>query len=243
MAHPLPSVVEVGGVPVTPFRGVSDAAESLLSAAGGGRGGFALAINAEKIVRIRSEPEWSRIVRATTTCYADGAPIAWTLRRRGAPDAVRVPGVELWEEIMKLAALRDLPVYLLGGKPDVLEGVRTRLTQELGVTLVGSQHGYFDDPREVLDAIEASQPQIVTVAMGTPGQEEFILQARERHPGALYMGVGGTYDVFVGRVPRAPAWFREQGLEWLYRLMKTPTRFRRQLNLVRYALLHVRGEI
>lgn len=230
-------------MPVTPFRGVGDAAHGLLEAAEGGRGGFALAINAEKIVRIRSEPRWNEIVRAATTCYADGAPIAWTLRRRGAPEAVRVPGVELWEEIMKLAALRDLPVFLVGGRPDVLADVRARLSRELGVTAVGSRDGYFEEPQETMDAIVDSQARIVTVAMGTPAQEEFILEARRQHPGALYMGVGGTYDVFAGRVPRAPAWFRRRGLEWLYRLMKHPTRVRRQLNLVRYALLHVRGEI
>lgn len=235
---PEPPTIEVGGIPVTPFAGVEPAAEAILGKATG-NGGFALAINAEKVVRVKSEPEWCRIVEAATTCYADGAPIAWTLRRRGAPEAARIPGVELWERIMTLAGERRIPVYLVGARPHVLDRVVQKLKREHDVAVVGSQHGYFDNADTVISDLASSKARIVSVALGTPSQERFILAARQALPDALYLGVGGTYDVFGGAVPRAPQWFRDHGLEWLYRVAREPTRLRRQLNLAHYVMLHL----
>ncbi|EBS5740003.1 lipopolysaccharide N-acetylmannosaminouronosyltransferase, partial [Salmonella enterica subsp. enterica serovar Eastbourne] len=95
---------------------------------------------------------------------------------------------------------------------------------------------YFTaEQRDALfERIRDSGAKIVTVAMGSPKQEIFMRDCRKIHPDALYMGVGGTYDVFTGHVKRAPKVWQNMGLEWLYRLLSQPTRFRRQLKLLKF---------
>ncbi|WP_420068332.1 WecB/TagA/CpsF family glycosyltransferase, partial [Actinobacillus pleuropneumoniae] len=104
------------------------------------------------------------------------------------------------------------------------------------VDIVGLQDGYFDnkEQRAVIERIKRSGAKLVTVAMGSPKQEKFIADAAREYPDCLYMGVGGTYDVFIGKVKRAPKIWQDLGLEWLYRLLSQPTRWRRQVNLLRF---------
>jgi UDP-N-acetyl-D-mannosaminouronate:lipid I N-acetyl-D-mannosaminouronosyltransferase len=95
----------------------------------------------------------------------------------------------------------------------------------------------------LFDRIRDSGAQIVTVAMGSPRQEIFMRDCRVVHPDALYMGVGGTYDVFTGHVKRAPKGWQNLGLEWLYRLLSQPSRLKRQLRLLRYLSWHYTGRL
>ncbi len=94
-----------------------------------------------------------------------------------------------------------------------------------------------------MERVKASGASIVTVAMGSPRQELLIRDLYQVYPGALYMGVGGTYDVFTGRVKRAPLLWRKWGLEWLYRLLVQPTRWRRQIKLLRFLLYYYSGRL
>ena len=111
------------------------------------------------------------------------------------------------------------------------------------MNIVGSQDGYFkpEQRQALFERIHASGAQIVTVAMGSPKQEIFMRDCRLVHPDALYMGVGGTYDVFTGHVKRAPKIWQTLGLEWLYRLLSQPSRIKRQLRLLRYLRWHYTG--
>lgn len=104
----------------------------------------------------------------------------------------------------------------------------------------GSQDGYFKpEERDALfERIRASGAKFVTVAMGSPKQELLMRDCRKVYPDALYMGVGGTYDVFTGHVKRAPKAWQDMGLEWLYRLLSQPTRWRRQFKLLKYVTYH-----
>ncbi|MGL5783396.1 MAG: WecB/TagA/CpsF family glycosyltransferase, partial [Plesiomonas shigelloides] len=138
-----------------------------------------------------------------------------------------------------------LPVFLVGGRQDVLSEVEDKLRQQWQVNIVGSQNGYFtaEQTPDLFEQIRASGAKLVTVAMGSPKQELFMRDCRQVYPDALYMGVGGTYDVFTGHVLRAPAVWRKFGLEWLYRLLSQPTRWRRQLKLLKYVAYHYSGKL
>jgi UDP-N-acetyl-D-mannosaminouronate:lipid I N-acetyl-D-mannosaminouronosyltransferase len=113
------------------------------------------------------------------------------------------------------------------------------------VNIVGSQDGYFkpEDRTALFERIRLSGAKIVTVAMGSPKQEILMRDCRNVYPDALYMGVGGTYDVFTGHVKRAPKVWRELGLEWLYRLLSQPTRWRRQLKLLKFLGYYYGGRL
>lgn len=104
---------------------------------------------------------------------------------------------------------------------------------------------YFraEDRQALFERIRASGAKIVTVAMGSPRQEILMRDCREVYAHALYMGVGGTYDVFTGYVKRAPGIWQRLGLEWLYRLLSQPSRVTRQLRLLRYLSWHYRGNL
>ena len=146
---------------------------------------------------------------------------------------------------MARAGERGTPVFLIGGRQQVLQETCAKLRRQWNVNIVGSQDGYFAPAeREALFArIAASGAQIVTVAQGSPRQELLMRDCRQHWPHALYMGVGGTYDVFTGHVPRAPRLWQNLGLEWLYRLLRQPSRLRRQLKLLKYLRYHWRGDL
>lgn len=235
---PLPSCI-VGGIPVTPFESVSSAASFLCSADGAIRPGVAVAVNAEKIVRSRRDPDLREMLRGATLCYPDGVSIVWTLRQKGVRSA-RIPGVELWEALMARAGSVGCPVFLLGATPEVNQAVRERLFREHSVQFAGFADGYSHSPEDLVAEVVRSDPRIITVAMGSPRQELFIERCRKEHSNAFYMGVGGSYDVYAGRVARAPEWMREHGLEWLYRLIRQPNRAVRYLDLIRYFALYAR---
>ena len=119
------------------------------------------------------------------------------------------------------------------------------LRQRWQVNIVGTQDGYFapEQRQALFERIRDSGAKIVTVAMGSPRQEIFMRDCRRLYPHALYMGVGGTYDVFTGHVHRAPKFWQNLGLEWFYRLLLQPSRIKRQLHLLRYLRWHYSGKL
>ena len=136
-------------------------------------------------------------------------------------------------------------MFLIGGRQQVLDETCDKLRRQWNVNIVGAQDGYFApaDQDALFARIAASGAKLVTVALGSPRQELLMLACRAHWPDALYMGVGGTYDVFTGHVKRAPEIWQRLGLEWLYRLIRQPGRLRRQLKLLKYLRYHWRGDL
>ncbi|EPO5276642.1 lipopolysaccharide N-acetylmannosaminouronosyltransferase [Citrobacter braakii] len=210
------------------------------------RSGTLVAINAEKMLTAEDNPEVRDLINAAEFKYADGISVVRSVRKKFPQAQVsRVAGADLWEALMARAGQEGTPVFLIGGKPEVLAQTETKLRAQWRVNIVGSQDGYFtpDQRQALLERIHASGAQIVTVAMGSPKQEIFMRDCRKIHPEALYMGVGGTYDVFTGHVKRAPRIWQSLGLEWLYRLLSQPSRITRQLRLLRYLRWHYTGNL
>ena len=208
--------------------------------------GTLVAINAEKMLTLEDDAEVRTLIEAAEFKYADGISVVRSIRKKFPQAQVsRVAGADLWEALMARAGETGTPVFLVGGKPDVLAQTVQKLRDQWQVNVVGCQDGYFKpEQREALfAAIRDSGAKIVTVAMGSPRQEIFMRDCRLVCPDALYMGVGGTYDVFTGHVKRAPKFWQNLGLEWLYRLLSQPSRLKRQLRLLRYLRWHYSGKL
>ncbi|MEH0874416.1 lipopolysaccharide N-acetylmannosaminouronosyltransferase [Pectobacterium cacticida] len=208
--------------------------------------GTLIAINAEKVLTAEKDVALRALLASAEYKYADGISIVRSIRRK-YPQAhiTRIAGADLWEALMERAGKSGTPVFLVGGKPDVLAQTEAKLRAQWQVNIVGSQNGYFmPEQRDALfERIRASGAQIITVAMGSPRQEILMRDCRHHYPDALYMGVGGTYDVFTGQVKRAPLVWRNAGLEWLYRLLSQPSRIFRQLRLLKYVAYHYSGRL
>ncbi|WP_437180268.1 lipopolysaccharide N-acetylmannosaminouronosyltransferase [Pantoea phytobeneficialis] len=210
------------------------------------RSGTLVAINAEKMLTLESDAQVRALIEQAEFKYADGISIVRSLRKKYPQIRVnRIAGADLWEALMERAGRSGIPVFLIGGRDAVLQETCEKLRRQWQVNIVGSQDGYFTlDEREALfTRIAASKAQIVTVALGSPRQELLMRDCRAHWPDALYMGVGGTYDVFTGRVARAPRSWQKLGLEWLYRLIRQPSRWRRQIKLLKYLGYHWRGDL
>jgi len=206
---------------------------------GAGPCGLVVTVNPETVMRARREPEFAVAVWEAALRVPDGWGAVWALRRTGC-DAEAVPGVELAIEVAGLCARRSWSLFLLGGAPGVAEAAGARL-QELhpGLRVAGCEPGSPDpgDDETVAARVAASGADVLLVAYGQPRQEFWIARNAARLPARVGIGVGGTFDYLSGRVPRAPAWMRSRGLEWLFRLLRQPWRARRMAVLPAYALL------
>ncbi|HHR6455958.1 TPA: lipopolysaccharide N-acetylmannosaminouronosyltransferase [Providencia alcalifaciens] len=208
--------------------------------------GTLVAINAEKVMIAEQDTALNTLLGQAEYLYADGISIVRAIRRKyPKADVSRVAGADLWEGLMERAGKEGTPVFLVGGKPEILEQTKAKLRAQWNVNIAGSQDGYFtaEDRNALFERIHASGVKIVTVAMGSPKQEIFMRDCRVVHPDALYMGVGGTYDVFTGHVKRAPKVWQNLGLEWLYRLLSQPTRIKRQFKLLKFLGYYYGGKL
>ncbi|WP_234495023.1 WecB/TagA/CpsF family glycosyltransferase [Vibrio maritimus] len=203
---------------------------------------MAVAINPEKIVTASEDPAVLYSLKSADILYLDGIGASKLASYRLGRKVSRVPGCELWELLMEKSAVTKTPVYILGSASEVVQATVTKLT-DLGVNIVGCRDGYFDDEDSLIEEIRLSEAKILCVAMGSPKQELFMLKCREAGLSCFMMGVGGTYDVFVGKVNRAPALFRNLNLEWAYRLVVQPSRILRQRKLPKFLYMLVRKKI
>lgn len=230
------------------LSGFSDMAQFVdyLNQQGELKTGTLVAINAEKVLTAEADAAVSQLIDAAEYKYADGISIVRSIRKKYPQAQVsRIPGADLWEALMERAGREGTPVFLIGGKPPVLAQTIDKLRRQWNVNIVGSQDGFFTpDQRDALfTRIRESGAKLVTVAMGSPRQEILMRDCKASYPDALYMGVGGTYDVFTGHVKRAPKIWQRMGLEWLYRLISQPSRLKRQLRLLKYLKYHWRGDL
>lgn len=206
------------------------------------RMGVMVAINAEKVILAKENPEIASVIAQAEYKYADGISIVKAIAKKSSLKLERIAGADLWLAMMMQAAQFNVPVFILGAEQSVLAETVHKL-QQLNVPVVGCHHGYYDNEAEIIAQIKQSGAKFVSVAMGSPRQECFMLKAKAIYPDCLYMGVGGTYDVFVGKVKRAPKIWQKIGLEWLYRLVKQPTRWQRQLRLVKFAYYYITKQL
>ncbi|MDX1677600.1 WecB/TagA/CpsF family glycosyltransferase [Arsukibacterium sp.] len=238
----MPEQVKVGVIDVAAFKDMAALLQFIVPAEGPVFAGSAIAINPEKVLAASRNTQLREVIAAADIRYADGIGVVKAMRRRLGRHVARIPGCELWQGLMLRAARHQVPVFIIGARPEVLVQTRDKLLAE-GTKLVGAVDGYFSDEAALIAQLQQAQPAIVSVAMGTPKQELLIQRLQKAHPACFYMGVGGTYDVYTGNVKRAPALWCKLNLEWAYRLVLQPSRIGRQLGLLRYLWWYWTGKV
>ncbi len=220
--------IALGGVGVYPFT----SADELISYVAE-RPAILVAINAEKILHATDE---LKAIYNRNLGYSDGAGAVLALKKKGHQNACKIAGCELWLKIIERYS-REKSFYLVGGKPEVIEETIQKLRADFPrINIVGYRDGYLkgsDDETLIADIAE-KKPDVVFVAMGSPKQELLMERMQRVHPEAIYQGLGGSFDVYTGRVERAPEWWIRHNLEFAYRLIKQPSRIKRQIHLVRF---------
>ena len=231
--------VSIGGIQVGSFESPAQCAERILESARSGRGGFAVAVNAEKVISAFQDRTLEALIERSTLRYPDGAGVVLAMRFKGVR-TTRVPGADLWLEILRAVRGERLPIALIGGSPRVLAATRARLEAEFPLVDVCLARDGYEGARDtafLLDALHRTEPRVVFVAMGSPRQESLIERLRQDYPAAFYLGLGGSFDVYCGEKRRAPLWMQNHGLEWLFRFLSEPSRARRETKRLRFLML------
>lgn len=233
--------VNIGGIDVDCFNNLLEATEYILENCLS-TATVAVAINPEKIMMYRQSSEIAKIIDSANLRYLDGMGAAFAASKKLNKKVNRIPGCELWESLMIRSTAHKSPVYLIGSSKEVLAATVNKLGK-LGVNIVGSHDGYYKNESDVINDIIFKSPKILCVALGSPRQEVFMLKCKEQGVNCFMMGVGGTFDVYTGSVTRAPDFFCNLNLEWLYRLLSQPSRIFRQMNLIKYLILYLRNKL
>lgn len=200
---------------------------------------FIVTANPEIVLAARKDPAYMQVLQTADYVTADGIGIVKGAALLGNPVPERVTGFDLMRTLLQHADLHHDRVFFLGAKPAVLRQTLAAVRKQYpGVVIAGSHDGYFapDEAAEVAAQIKAARPAFVFVALGFPKQEMFIHQFRDQTP-ALWMGVGGSFDVLAGVAQRAPQSWQEHHVEWLYRLLQNPRRVGRMMALPHYLAL------
>jgi N-acetylglucosaminyldiphosphoundecaprenol N-acetyl-beta-D-mannosaminyltransferase len=188
-------------------------------------------VNVDKVVKANRDPELRRIINECALINADGMPVVWASRLLGKGLKERVAGVDLFESLMRRAAEKGWRVFLLGAQEEVVSGVKQIYEKKYaGLTIAGYRNGYWtaDEEQAVVSQIKEARADLLFVAISSPKKEHFLGRYQSEMKIPFAMGVGGTFDVAVGKVKRAPVWMQKSGLEWFYRFMQEPRRmFRR----------------
>ncbi|MDF7639332.1 WecB/TagA/CpsF family glycosyltransferase [Lactobacillus sp. ESL0791] len=198
---------------------------------------FIVTANPEIVMSANENPEFMKILTSDADYItADGIGVVKAAKMLKTPLPERVTGYDLFTWLMKVANERNLRVYLIGAKPAVIHAVQEKIARDYPeIQLVGAEDGYFKDDLDLVALrIERTQPDLVFAALGSPRQEKLLAILRKNLLPAVMMGVGGSFDVFSGVVKRAPKFYQEAHLEWFYRLVKNPWRFKRMLVLPKF---------
>lgn len=194
-------------------------------------------VNPEFVMRAQSDRQFARVLESADLCLADGTGVVWAARRQGCAMRGPVTGVDLIPPLAALCARDGIRLFLLGAEPGVADDLASRLRAQHPRLEVASHAGSPDpsSDSQTLSLVRAHRAQVLLVAYGAPRQEMWIDRLKDRLGVAVAIGVGGSFDFLTGRTPRAPAWMRRAGLEWLHRLGTQPWRIGRMAVLPAYA--------
>ncbi len=195
--------------------------------------------NSEIILYASNNAEYADVLNKADMIIPDGIGVVYGARILGEKLSERVAGYDLVVDFFNVLAKKGKSVYLLGAKPGVAEIAAENLVEKYpGLKIAGTHDGYFkdEDDDKIIEIINETSPDFLMVCLGFPKQENWIYKHRDKLNAKLAIGAGGCIDVFAGNVQRAPEFFCNHGIEWLYRLIKQPSRFIRMLALPKFGL-------
>lgn len=202
------------------------------------QGVHVVTLNAEMAMQAEQNPALAEVIRKAEMVIPDGAGVVLSLRLRGL-QVQRCPGIELAESLLRRTpSLGKCSVFFYGAAPEVIQTAALSWQQRVpDLSIVGVQHGYLapEEQPQLRQRLKQLQPQIILVGLGVPRQELWIAEHRHLCPQAVWIGVGGSFDIWAGNKTRAPRWLRNNNLEWVYRLYQEPWRWKRMLALPQFA--------
>ncbi len=190
--------------------------------------------NPEIIMAAVKDPELMDIINNADLVVPDGIGLVYASKIMRQPFKERVTGIDLLEAVLSQLNHSGGSVYLLGSKPGISERAAEKMTgQYPKLQIAGTYHGYFskEEEEEIIHRINSVSPDFLCVALGSPKQERFIYKYKDMLKAKVVIGVGGSLDVWAGELKRAPVFYRKYGLEWLYRLIQQPSRYKRMAAL------------
>ncbi len=207
--------------------GVDDALGKVLEAIKNNENFQIVTINPEMIINAQKNKEFFEIVKKSELVIPDGVGVKIALKMKGI-NLNQIRGVDFSRLLIKTAAEKNYTLGLFGAKEEVVQKAKENILKEHpSLNIVYTRNGYFSSDDEIIQEIKSAKPQILLVALGSPKQEEFISKLKNVLNGTVMIGVGGSFDVFSGIVQEAPVFYQKMGLEWLYRTVKQPERFKR----------------
>lgn len=196
--------------------------------------------NSEIVMQAQRNPEFKNILNSADLLVADGAGVVLASKLLKTPLKEKVSGIDLAKNLFRVFSGKNVSFYILGGQPGVAEMAAINLIAEYKkIKIAGYDHGYFkpEEENDVIQRINGVKPDIVLVGMGAPKQEYWINRNLYRLNCKVLIGVGGSIDVFAGKVSLTPEFIRKAGFEWLHRLIREPRRIKRMMDLPRFMIL------
>ena len=200
---------------------------------------FVVTANPEIVMYANKDEEYLRILQSADHVVPDGSGIILASKLIQEPLPERVAGFDLTKDLLMIANDQQFKVYFLGAKEqtlkDMIYNVKKTYPQ---LSIAGYHHGYFQEGKDehIIQAIKESKPDLVFVALGFPRQEQWIYSHFQKFEKGIFMGVGGSFDILAGHAKRAPKIWRKLNLEWLYRLIQQPSRWKRMLALPQFII-------
>ena len=195
--------------------------------------------NSEIVVNAGKNEELMNAIRRAEMVIPDGIGLVYASKILGHPLEERVTGIDFLGKALDYLARTGKTVFLFGSKPGIAEKAAARMEEAYpGLRIVGTRNGYFkeEEEEEILREINEASPDLLCVALGSPKQELFVLKYEDRLKAKAAIGVGGSLDVWSGDLKRAPEFYRKHGLEWLYRFIQEPSRYKRMAALPLFML-------
>ncbi len=205
---------------------------------------YIVTLNPEGVVIAQDNKLFNSVINEADLVVADGSWLVRAVRFLGGIIGERVAGIDLLLDMLNLCKEKGYSVYLLGAKEDIVISAKKRLEDTFpGIRILGFHNGYFNTEEEVmiLEEIKSLKPDLLVVGLGMPKQEIWINRHKDL-PVKLAIGVGGSFDVISGDIPRAPYWMQVIGLEWFYRILKDPKRIKRLSFIPKFFLLVLKSK-
>ncbi|MEK3708471.1 WecB/TagA/CpsF family glycosyltransferase [Bacillus sp. FSL K6-1005] len=206
-------------------------------------GAFISTVNPEIGYAAIKDRDYFNVLSSSNFILPDGIGVVMMSRLTNSRLQSRIAGFDVFKELLGIANKKKKRIFLYGAKKDVIENVVSKISAEYSnIQITGYSDGYVQDRSKVAKQIASAKPDMVFVALGYPHQEKFIHNYRHLFPQAVSIGLGGSFDVFSGNVKRAPSWMIRLNLEWFYRLVTNPWRWKRMLSIPKYALAVLKEE-
>lgn len=199
---------------------------------------FIVAINPEKILKARKDNKLKTLLNKADYQIPDGIGVVYASKLKKGKIKSRVTGIDCMEMLCDLSNKKGYKIFLYGAKKETVNTAKKKLEEKYNnINITGIMDGYEKDNKKIIKKINDSKADIVFVALGSPKQENWIIENKDKINAKIFQGVGGSFDVISGNIKRAPKWMQKIGLEWLYRLIKEPKRIFRQIKLVKFLWL------